>query len=100
VVEVHVYGLLTLAALYLQKGKMMRTQSDATKLRQAKTRLRNFEFSIRAVRAELIERKKWGQMMSNLCFNLSQMDAYDPAHRQSMKDCHENWDKIPRATLP
>jgi hypothetical protein len=39
-------------------------------------------------------------MMSNLCFNLSQMDAYDPAHRQSMKDCHENWDKIPRATLP
>jgi hypothetical protein len=38
-------------------------------------------------------------LMSNVCFNLAQMERYDAAHRQSMKDCREMWDKITTVRL-
>jgi len=72
----------------------MQKQSDSTKLRHLKVQLRNAEYAHQSLKEELIERRKWGQMMSNLCYNLSQFEAYDAAHRQTMKDCRENWDKI------
>lgn len=77
----------------------MRNPSDATKLRHVKTQLRNAEFNYRGIKAELAERRKWGQMMSNICFNLSQNEAYDAMARQTMKDCRENWDRIPTRPL-
>ena len=77
----------------------MREQSDGTKLRHVKTQLRNEQYANRWIRAELVERRWWGQMMSNLCFNLAQNEAYDPTHRQSMKDCRENWDKSKTVAL-
>lgn len=72
----------------------MRKPSDATKLRQLKHEMKlTDEFNAQLIE-ELGKRRMWGQMMSNLCFNLAQNDHYDPTHRQSMKDCRENWDKI------
>jgi len=72
----------------------MREASDATKLRRVKYQLNVALSTLRAVRVELGQRRQWGQTMSNLCFNLAQNDSYDAAHRQSMRDCQENWDKI------
>ena len=77
----------------------MRKQSEATKLRIAKTKIKNLEFSYRVIKEELRERRKWGQMMSNICFNLSQDESYKPMAREAMKDCRENWDKIPTSSL-
>jgi hypothetical protein len=76
----------------------MREQSDATKLRIIKSDLKRARELNQRLMRELLERRKWGQMMSNLCFNLAQNEKYDATHRQSMKDCRENWDKIPSAS--
>ena len=72
----------------------MRTKSDATKLREERQFLRIADEHITLLEEELRQRRTWGGMMANLCFNLAQNDAYDAAHRSSMKDCRENWDKI------
>ena len=69
-------------------------KSDATKLRYAKRELGEEIRKNRLLLEELRLRRQWGQMMSNLCFNLAQCDKYDPTHRQSMRDCREGWDKI------
>jgi hypothetical protein len=72
----------------------MRAQSPETKLRHAKQESKVLRMLYADVSAELKARRQWGQMMSNLCFNLAQNKAYDPAHRQSMADCREGWEKI------
>lgn len=72
----------------------MREMSDATKLRQVRRELKDTQSTLISIRTELRQRRQWGQMMSNLCFNLAQNEKYDAAHRQSMKDCQKNWDKI------
>lgn len=72
----------------------MRKQSAETQLRHAKTDAKNLRILIGDLRSELVSRRRCGQMMSNLCFNLAQNDKYDPAHRQSMRDCREDWDSI------
>jgi len=78
---------------------MSRTQSPATQLRHLKTRYNALKGYHERVADELKQRRQWGQMMSNLCYNLSQNDAYDPQHRQSMKDCREGWDSIKKVSL-
>ena len=72
----------------------MRTQSPETKLRHEKAENRILRRMIGNMQDELKARRRRGQMMSNLCFNLAQNDKYDPAHRQSMRDCREMWDAI------
>lgn len=72
----------------------MRKQSPETKLRHAKGDAKVLRITVGMLRTELEARRQWGQMMSNLCFNLAQNESYDPAHRQSMRDCREGWDKI------
>lgn len=72
----------------------MRKQSPETQLRHARGDIKNLRMTIQFLRAELDARRQWGQMMSNLCFNLAQNEKYDAAHRQSMRDCREGWDKI------
>jgi hypothetical protein len=69
-------------------------RSDATKLRYARSELKEMQRMNRLLWDEINQRRIWGAMMANLCFNLAQNDAYDPTHRASMKDCRENWDKI------
>ncbi len=72
----------------------MRKQSPETQLRHAKGDIRNLKLTVEWLRRELSQRKQCGQMMSNICFNLAQNEAYDTQHRQSMRDCREMWDKI------
>lgn len=72
----------------------MRKQSTETQLRHARSENGNLRRELAAVRGELSQRKQCGQMMSNICFNLAQNEAYDAQHRQSMRDCREMWDKI------
>jgi hypothetical protein len=80
-----------------RERKMMRKQSPETQLRHLKAQNRILVKMFAASDEELRERRQCGQMMSNLCFNLAQNDKYDPAHRQSMRDCREGWDKIKTA---
>jgi hypothetical protein len=72
----------------------MRKQSPETQLRHARAENRELRKLFATVRSELLLRRQCGQMMSNICFNLAQNEAYDPTHRQSMRDCREMWDKI------
>ena len=72
----------------------MRKQSVETQLRHTKTDVRNLQMLVDALRKELFDRRRCGQMMSNICFNLSQNDKYDATHRVSMKDCAHDWDSI------
>ena len=58
----------------------MRTQSPETKLRHEKAENRILRRMIGNMQDELKARRRRGQMMSNLCFNLAQNDKYDPAH--------------------
>ena len=74
----------------------MRKQSVETQLRHAKRTIKAVRVHEELLLQELRQRRQVGQMMSNLCFNLAQSDKYDPAHRQSMADCREAWDKIVR----
>ena len=59
----------------------MRAQSDATKLRQVRSELRDANITILNLKRELADRRTWGQIMSNICFNLAQNEAYDPQHQ-------------------
>jgi hypothetical protein len=77
----------------------MRKQSPETKLRHERADNRILRKMVSDRGDEIRARRQWGQMMSNLCFNLSQNDKYDPAHRQSMKDCQQGWDKIVSVSL-
>jgi hypothetical protein len=77
---------------------MSKPQSVETQLRHAKQAIRNGKKFEEILMQELRARRQCGQMMSNLCFNLAQHAAYDPAHRQSMRDCREMWDKIRTTT--
>jgi len=72
----------------------MRKQSPETQLRHAKRQINTGKAHEELLLQELRQRRQCGQMMSNLCFNLAQMEDYDPAHRQSMRDCRNMWDKI------
>jgi len=74
----------------------MKKQSVETQLRHAKRNIRDGKRREERLCQELRQRRQVGQMMSNLCFNLAQDKTYDPAHRQSMSDCREMWDKIGR----
>lgn len=75
---------------------MSKTESIETKLRHSRAEVREATRLIERLRGELRARRECGQMMSNLCFNLSQNPAYDSTHRQSMKDCQKMWDGIVR----
>ena len=77
-----------------ERDKRMRAVSDTTKLRRTRHELKQAQTTLRLVRAELAQRRHWGQMMSTLCSSLAQNENYDVTHRQWMKDCLENWDKI------
>lgn len=72
----------------------MRKQSPETQLRHLKTAMKSNAQYTQSLIAELKLRRQSGQKMSNICFNLAQNEAYDPTHRQSMRDCREMWDKI------
>ena len=72
----------------------MRKRSPETQLRHVKRELVDKTKLLESLRKELRARTQVGQMMSNICFNLAQVDKYDPQHRQSMKDCREMWDQI------
>ena len=77
----------------------MRKQSPETQLRHAKSQINAGKAHEELLLQELRQRRQCGQMMSNLCANLAQNENYDPAHRQSMKDCREMWDKITTVRL-
>jgi len=62
---------------------MPRKGSPETELRHAKRRLKAFE----ALRDA-------GQLMSNLCFNLSQDKAIEERHRETMQECYIKWDYL------
>ena len=44
--------------------------------------------------AELKERRLAGDLMSNICFNLSQLTVISETTQKSMEDCYKAWDKI------
>jgi hypothetical protein len=69
-------------------------RSAETELRHARSANTGLRQQIQAMQAELNARRQCGQIMSNICFNLSQNEAYDAQHRQSMRDCREMWDQI------
>lgn len=75
----------------------MRKRSPATELRYAKVEIGSLKTRLNTIAEELKQRRLVGQMMSNICYNLAQNEAYDAQHRQSMKDCREAWDKIASA---
>lgn len=73
-----------------------RKQSDATKLRHARTEVKNLRMLNEAMATELLERRRVGGMMSNLCFNLAQDSRLDERYRKSMDECRKEWDAILR----
>lgn len=74
----------------------MRKRSPATELRHARAEEKELRKLVSDLLDELRQRTQCGQMMSNICYNLSQNESYDAQHRQSMKDCRGMWDAIKR----
>lgn len=68
----------------------MRKQSTETQLRVAKRQVR-----LLCDEVERMKRKiHYGNLMSNLCFNLSQDQKIEERHRDSMRMCWQGWDKV------
>lgn len=67
---------------------MNRKPSPATELRRVKRELKEARLRILKLERKLL----WGQMMSNICFNLKQRAALDEAVRKNMEDCQKGWD--------
>lgn len=73
-----------------------RKQSDATKLRHARSQIRNCQNVIDALRMELARRRLCGGRMANICFNGAQAESVPVDYRQSMRSRGRGWDAIKR----
>lgn len=77
----------------------MRKQSDKTKARLATSKLNSHLKYEASLIAELKERRRIGRMLSNIAYNLSQLDKTAPEIREVMDECRKAWDEIRSAPL-
>lgn len=78
----------------------MRKQSEKTKLRYAKAKLKALSSYQNALVHELIERRSAGLMLANIAFNLCQRTDLSDDTRKTLRECQMAWDGIKRGPLP
>ena len=82
----------------------MRKPSLETQLRTTKRELKYARESISPIIMELQERRRIGEQMSNICFNLGQENSTEGSKlasttQQCMRDMRQNWDAIKRTRI-
>ena len=82
----------------------MKKPSVETQLRTAKRELKYARESISPIIKELQERRRIGDQMSNICFNLGSVNNTEGSKlasttQQCMRDMRQNWDAIKRTRI-